>query len=98
MDGYEIPEVARHTGKSPEEVRLALEEGRMRGAKVAGRWRVSPAELDGEEQSAMQQVRRRLDELERRVEHLEGSPRRPTSMRPALDPLFGRPPEPPRQV
>ncbi len=96
MDGYEIPEVARRVGMSPEEVRLALEEGRMRGTKVAGRWRVAPAELDEEEESAMEDVRRRLDDLERRVEHLEGPARPPTSMRPALEPLFQRPPEPPR--
>ena len=94
MDGYEIPEVARRTGMTPEEVRLALEEGRMRGAKVGGRWRVAGSELDDEAESAMEALRRRLDELELRVEDLEGRPRPAgRSMRPALEPLFGRRPD-----
>ena len=97
MDGYEIPDVARRLGMTAEEVRLALEEGRLRGAKVAGRWRVSPTELHEEEESAMGALRRRVDDLEDRVDALEGRPSPPgRSMRPALEPLFGAPPDQPR--
>jgi hypothetical protein len=46
MDAYTIPQAARATGLSPREVRLRIEEGRLRAISIGGRRAVEVAELE----------------------------------------------------
>lgn len=47
MSSLTLEQAARASGRSPREIRLLLEEGRLRGAVLAGRWQVEPSEVDG---------------------------------------------------
>jgi excisionase family DNA binding protein len=46
MDTYTIPEAAEITGLAPREVRVALENGRLRAVRTGGRWRIPRYELE----------------------------------------------------
>ena len=46
METYTIPEAAEITGLAPREVRLALEDGRLRAIRSGGRWRIPRYELE----------------------------------------------------
>jgi hypothetical protein len=47
MSSLTLEQAAQASGLSAREIRLALEEGRLRGAVLAGRWHVEPSEVDG---------------------------------------------------
>jgi hypothetical protein len=47
MSSLTLEQAARASGRSAREIRLLLEEGRLRGAVRAGRWQVEPSEVDG---------------------------------------------------
>jgi excisionase family DNA binding protein len=46
METYTIPEAAEITGLAPREVRVALENGRLRAVRTGGRWRIPRYELE----------------------------------------------------
>jgi excisionase family DNA binding protein len=112
MDGYTIPEAASLTGLTPKEVRLAIEEGRLRAFDVGGRRRIPREDIEcgallepppeptaagaapsSPDSGQLEELRDRLDEIERRVADLERHEERPgrAAMRPALEPLFAPP-------
>ena len=103
VDAFTIPEAADRAGVSPRTIREAIEHGRVRAFRDAGRWQIPAAEIERVElleshAPGLDEIHDRLAEIERRLEALEagaveGAGAR-ASMRPALAHLFadGSPP------
>ena len=108
VDAYTIPEAADRAGVAPRAIREAIENGRVRAFRDAGRWRIPAAELERVElldsdPEGLEELQERLGEIERRLEALEtgagDGARARASMRPALAHLFSdADPEPAPEV